>query len=80
MRLLNTFTLQPETFVDDEIPHYAILSHTWGKEEVSLQDLLAGRGKQLLGYLKIEGCCKQAKSDGFHYVVSTDYLPTYLPT
>lgn len=38
MRLLNMRTLQLESFLTD-IPPYAILSHTWGAHEVTLQDL-----------------------------------------
>jgi hypothetical protein len=39
MRLINTKTGYLEEFIGDDIPRYAILSHTWGKEEISLQDL-----------------------------------------
>ncbi|KAF5363040.1 hypothetical protein D9758_012636 [Tetrapyrgos nigripes] len=38
MRLLNTKTLRLEEFFD-EIPPYAILSHTWEDEEVTFQDI-----------------------------------------
>ena len=45
MRLLSIDTLQLETFVTtDCIPSYAILSHTWGKDEVTFQDLQLPRG------------------------------------
>jgi hypothetical protein len=37
MRLINVRTLGLEEFYAD-IPHYAILSHTWSAEEVSFQD------------------------------------------
>ncbi|GAP85716.1 putative vegetative incompatibility protein HET-E-1 [Rosellinia necatrix] len=37
MRLINTATLELEDHLED-IPQYAILSHTWGDEEVTLQD------------------------------------------
>lgn len=41
MRLLRSDTLEFETFLDDrERPEYAILSHTWGNDEVSYQDFL----------------------------------------
>lgn len=40
MRLLNISTLELEEFGTPG-PAYAILSHTWGKDEVSLQDLHA---------------------------------------
>jgi len=42
MRLLNTETLQLEEFSKVPLPGYAILSHRWGEEEVSFQDLQAG--------------------------------------
>jgi hypothetical protein len=38
MRLLNSTTLEFKVFNDDELPPYAILSHTWGQEEISYQD------------------------------------------
>jgi len=38
MRLINTKSLDLEEFFEEDIPDYAILSHTWGEEEVSLQD------------------------------------------
>lgn len=43
MRLLNVHTLQLEFFmgeVGNGIPEYAILSHTWGAEEVSYGEYL----------------------------------------
>ncbi|KAL8690236.1 MAG: hypothetical protein Q9218_004274 [Villophora microphyllina] len=39
MRLLNTRTRRLSQFFDEQRPPYAILSHTWGMEEVSMQDL-----------------------------------------
>ena len=39
MRLLNTSTLDFHEFYDSNIPEYAILSHRWGPEEASFQDL-----------------------------------------
>jgi hypothetical protein len=43
MRLINTRTLEVVSKGDDEIPPYAILSHTWGRdeEEVTLHDMQA---------------------------------------
>ena len=38
MRLINAATLRLEDYLDD-VPPYAILSHTWGDEEVSFQDI-----------------------------------------
>jgi hypothetical protein len=39
MRLLNATSLKFELFGDDHLPPYAILSHTWGDEEVTDQDM-----------------------------------------
>jgi hypothetical protein len=40
MRLINTLTGKFEEFFDSQRPKYAILSHTWGKEELSYLDFL----------------------------------------
>lgn len=40
MRLINTSTGRLEEFFDSQRPPYAILSHTWGNEELSYLDLL----------------------------------------
>jgi Heterokaryon incompatibility protein (HET) len=49
------------------IPPYAILSHTWGTEEVSFRDLMDGTGKDKAGYDKIRFCGEQAQRDGLQY-------------
>jgi Heterokaryon incompatibility protein (HET) len=48
-------------------PPYAILSHTWGDEEVTFQELAQGGGLHKAGYDKIRFCVKQAARDGFQY-------------
>jgi hypothetical protein len=50
-----------------DVPAYAILSHTWGKEEVSFQDMEASGGIGKAGWKKIEFCAKQAAADGLEY-------------
>ncbi|CZS95631.1 uncharacterized protein RAG0_05233 [Rhynchosporium agropyri] len=40
MWLLDTSTLALRSFMGDDLPPNAILSHTWSDEEVSLQDIL----------------------------------------
>ncbi|KAJ8129488.1 hypothetical protein O1611_g4143 [Lasiodiplodia mahajangana] len=56
-------------YFDGDIPHYAILSHTWGPsdEEVTFQDILHGRGKRKSGYGKIRFCAEQAARDGLEF-------------
>lgn len=71
MRLLDTKTHIFTEFIGGKVPEYAILSHTWDGGEVTLQDLGAGNAELFEGFAKITGCCKQALSDGFQYVVST---------
>lgn len=51
----------------DEIPPYAILSHTWGDEEVTFRDLTNGTGKEKNGHDKIRFCMQQAARDGLQY-------------
>jgi hypothetical protein len=53
----------------DNIPPYAILSHTWEEddEEVTFEDISKGSGKDKAGYRKIEFCRKQAARDGLHH-------------
>jgi Heterokaryon incompatibility protein (HET) len=52
----------------DDIPQYAILSHTWDKDgEVTYNDLAEGTGKDKPGYSKIKFCVEQAARDGLQY-------------
>jgi hypothetical protein len=53
----------------DDIPRYAILSHTWGAdtEEVTFKDLIDGTGIDKAGYNKIRFCGEQARRDGLQY-------------
>ncbi|RYO96172.1 hypothetical protein DL765_011653 [Monosporascus sp. GIB2] len=56
-------------FVGDNIPPYAILSHTWGAddEEVAFKDLMDGTSKTKAGYRKIQFCRKQIANDNLEY-------------
>ncbi|KAK0609562.1 heterokaryon incompatibility protein-domain-containing protein [Bombardia bombarda] len=69
MWLINTDTRLLEEFYDDEIPKYAILSHTWQeKGEVSFQQWQSGDYQELPGFTKIDRCCQIAKDMGYDYV------------
>jgi hypothetical protein len=71
MRLINVKTLKLDEFLDDKVPPYAILSHTWGKdsEELTFRNVEAGDiDKPGVGSIKFRGCCKQAEEDGLGYV------------
>jgi hypothetical protein len=50
-------------FCGDDIPPYAILSHTWGEEEVSFQDWSKEGYQEKRGYAKMNGCCGEAKGE-----------------
>jgi hypothetical protein len=70
MRLLqfnNDGELSLSEFFDSAIPKYAILSHRWGIEEVTFQDLLDGTRKSKVGYRKIQFCGEQARRDDLQY-------------
>jgi len=71
MRLLNAHDGQLKDFISDEYrPPYAILSHTWGDEEVSLVDWQTARPglKSMAGYAKIQYCQRQAIENGLDWV------------
>jgi tetratricopeptide (TPR) repeat protein len=72
MRLLHTqeegkFSLAE--YLDEQIPPYAILSHTWGEdhEEVSFKDLTESKGTEKTGYKKLQFCGTQAAKDGLEF-------------
>jgi hypothetical protein len=53
----------------NNIPSYAILSHTWGEddEEVTFKDLAERSGERKAGYRKIQFCGEQAARDNLRY-------------
>jgi len=51
----------------DDVPQYAILSHTWGPEEVLFKEMSDGTGKSKFGYEKITFCAEQAWRDGLQF-------------
>ncbi|KAI4677366.1 uncharacterized protein J4E88_007174 [Alternaria novae-zelandiae] len=67
MRLINCSTLKLKEFFGTNIPRYAILSHTWGDEEVSFADFTTGQHTVRSGYQKILFTCQQATKDGIGY-------------
>ncbi|KAI1743391.1 heterokaryon incompatibility protein-domain-containing protein [Xylaria scruposa] len=69
MRLINTQSLNLEEFVGNAIPEYAILSHTWGDEEVTFQEWQDRNSlDEKAGYKKILAACEQARVDGLGYL------------
>ncbi|PVH86937.1 HET-domain-containing protein [Cadophora sp. DSE1049] len=66
MRLLRTTNFELEEFIG-ACPAYAILSHRWQDDEISLQDMVHGKGADKAGYSKIEMCCREATKQGLNY-------------
>ena|SRR6266487_349376 len=59
----------------DDIPRYAILSHTWGQEEVTFNDMIEGNGARKTGFNKIRFYGEQARCDRLQYFwVDTCYI------
>ncbi|KAK4445991.1 hypothetical protein QBC34DRAFT_486985 [Podospora aff. communis PSN243] len=71
MKLINTTTLELEEFPEERATGYAILSHTWGDEEVSFQDMrepVATRKCQSKkSYEKTLRTCREAEFNGLKY-------------
>ena len=68
MRLINVRTLQLEEYFGGDIPKYAILSHTWGKEEITFEEFGTALAEQKQGYQKIKSTCELAATQGYYYV------------
>jgi hypothetical protein len=72
MRLVNVNTLEIEVFQGGNFPKYAILSHTWGPDEASLQQwtnrLTRLRRMKSAGFSKIRSACRQAFRDELSYL------------
>jgi hypothetical protein len=56
-------------YVGKDIPPYAILSHTWRKddEEVTFKDVTESAGNSKAGYKKLIFCGEQAAKDGLQF-------------
>lgn len=69
MNLINTFTLELEFVSNLEQTPYAILSHTWGYDEVSYQDFRnLAEAKRKQGFKKIMRTCELASLRDLKYV------------
>ncbi|OTB01101.1 hypothetical protein M426DRAFT_323751 [Hypoxylon sp. CI-4A] len=71
MRLLHTTSLHLHEFIGKKRPQYAILSHTWGLEEVLFEDIQhrqQSEWKRKAGSRKVEAACHRAVLDGYEYI------------
>jgi hypothetical protein len=69
MRLINVETYQLEEFFGDNVPPYGILSHTWGDDEVTFQDMQNdfSAAQNKLGFAKIQGCIEVCEKFSLEY-------------
>ena len=80
MRLIDVDTFKQTDEIHNSIPPYAILSHRWGRQELSYQDYLrtpeavfkklstASGTNENLGVPKIAHACAQAKNAGIDWM------------
>jgi hypothetical protein len=78
MRLLSTRDWKMRDFLGDEdVPPYAILSHTWEEEEVTFQQwdtMDISDISKLSGYWKIKQFGERAGADGYDWVWVDTYV------
>ncbi|KAI1740256.1 heterokaryon incompatibility protein-domain-containing protein [Xylaria scruposa] len=69
MRLINVQTLTLEEFDRPPLPPYAILSHTWGEEEISFQDINdLQKASVKAGFTKFKLACRMTAAEQLQYV------------
>ncbi|PVH81730.1 HET-domain-containing protein [Cadophora sp. DSE1049] len=81
MRLLDARKLELVDVRDDAVPPYAILSHTWGDKEITLQELRHMKGRMpssldkrkrtiadMQGFLKVRDAAALAVMRGYSYI------------
>ncbi|EDO64980.2 HET-domain-containing protein [Neurospora crassa] len=76
MRLLSTRKFTFHEFHENAVPEYAILSHTWDGDEVTLQNMLQSNARTILTssnppskyWKKIQGACRKARQESYAYI------------
>ena len=68
MRLLHTREIQLKEFLGNSVPPYAILSHTWDGDEVTLENVRDGTAAQHGAYRKLLGACARAQKDSYDWI------------
>ncbi|KAI5357209.1 Putative heterokaryon incompatibility [Septoria linicola] len=75
MRLLvvpeKAFPSKPLRLIEafgSNLPEFAILSHTWDRDEVSYSDVQHGTSHDRHAYDKVRGATSQARKDGHRYL------------
>jgi len=78
MWLINAHNCKLEWFSDsDKAPPYAILSHTWGDDELTFQDIQDPAAPKKTTFAKVRVTCAQALADelGYAWVNTCILLP-----
>ncbi|RDW58282.1 hypothetical protein BP5796_12212 [Coleophoma crateriformis] len=68
MRLINVETMKLEEYLGSQIPPYAILSHCWGTEEVTFQDITGSGWRRIRGASKIKRSSSICHEHGLRYI------------
>ncbi|KAM5355907.1 hypothetical protein ACJ41O_002553 [Fusarium nematophilum] len=72
MRLINIHTLELEFFARAEVPRYAALSHVWGQDEVTFEEMSSAShdsaAQRLQRYSKLRESCDTARSLRLDYL------------
>lgn len=69
MRLIDTWTFALEEFDEDDVPVYAILSHTWDDGEVSYADMKhLDSAREKKGFTKISRAAELAVDEGLRFL------------
>ncbi|KAI0096208.1 HET-domain-containing protein [Nemania sp. FL0031] len=69
MRLLGVHSFALEEFFEPHVPKYAILSHTWEKEEILFEDIPnREQAEKKTGFQKVEKARELAKSQDYEYI------------
>lgn len=68
MRLLHTTNIEIHEFFDVQTPPYAILSHTWGTDEITFQDIKSRNFHRNDGLLKVRESCRIARENGLTWI------------
>nr|POF26240.1 vegetative incompatibility protein het-e-1 [Quercus suber] len=61
MRLVNVHTLKLDDFASEKVPPYAIASHRWEEDEITLQELQGTDHREKAGYKKVQGFADYVK-------------------
>lgn len=74
MRLINTVTYRLGVFLEPtKTPQYAVLSYTWGDNEVLFNDIQRGHSSvnTKRGLRKVEGMCKKTLAHGYAHAIDS---------